>query len=101
MSVARIMSIKQAWQHTYHQYDQVNCDICQKVFPSKHNLKLHKLSHRSLEERTLHCDSCDATFITASGLRVHCNVHHGRKVNAKYECETCNLSFKTHGAMSA
>ena len=67
-----------------------HCDICDKTFAAKSNLRKHvKIAHSITKNFT--CDLCNKTFGQSSGLKIHKQAVHG---NTKaYKCEYCDESF--------
>ncbi|XP_041352285.1 PR domain zinc finger protein 4-like [Gigantopelta aegis] len=104
------------------------CCVCEKVFPDRKSLKLHKKEeHPNLTERkwacqfchhrftssaklnthviALHlhfkpfyCRHCGKQFADQSNLRHHMNIHTGEK---KFVCETCQKSFRQKAHLTA
>jgi len=51
-----------------------SCDMCEKSYPSRANLKLHKETQHPIAgkiKRAFKCDLCDATLTTKGGLKIH------------------------------
>ena len=63
---------------------QFQCDVCNKNFSTKGNLKVHKRKH------TNQCDVCYKNFSTKDILKIHLRNHTGGKL---YACEYCEKTF--------
>lgn len=56
--------------------DKPSCDICNKSFARKDNLKLHILAYHTLKRPTLHCTSCGKSFCSKGVLSNHVQKYH-------------------------
>jgi len=72
-----------------------SCDICQKKFKKKGNLKEHKNVHNRTKEFV--CDLCGKSFNDKKILKLHHIKIHGteeeKKANQKHVCSTCGKAF--------
>ncbi|XP_026482559.1 zinc finger and SCAN domain-containing protein 31-like [Ctenocephalides felis] len=64
------------------------CEICNKTFTRKTNLKQHKMIHTG--ERPFSCEICNKTFTTKRPLKEHRMLHTGDR---PYECKICHKTF--------
>lgn len=71
-----------------------SCDICERKFSRKHNLKSHAMIHT--DKKPFQCTKCDASFRRFHDLRRHEKLHSGEK---PFACDTCGRSFARHDAM--
>ena len=70
---------------------QFQCDVCNKNFSTKHNLKVHKTKH------TNQCGVCNMNFSSKRILKVHLREQHmGGK---PYTCEFCEKTFTEAGSL--
>ena len=59
-----------------------NCNMCEKVFKTKQNLKYHiETTHTEISHK---CDQCLSTFTHRMCLKEHMKIHTGEKL---YPCE--------------
>ena len=69
--------------------ESVVCQICQKEYATKENLKKHiDLIHA---EKTMPCDECSKMFATVPALNKHKKEVH---VSNPFNCSECNKKFK-------
>uniref|UniRef100_A0A336MP44 CSON004200 protein n=1 Tax=Culicoides sonorensis TaxID=179676 RepID=A0A336MP44_CULSO len=67
------------------------CDICQRYFMEKKNVKSH-IESVHLRIQKLHCKECNLKFYSGSGFRYHKNsVHKNRKT---FKCQFCDYETK-------
>jgi uncharacterized Zn-finger protein len=64
------------------------CQICQKQYSSKKNLRQHQKLHG---ERNYACDVCGSSFAEQSRLTQHQKIHTDQK---EFSCDICNKSFR-------
>ncbi|RZC36636.1 suppressor of hairy wing, partial [Asbolus verrucosus] len=64
------------------------CPHCERSFPLKQLLDLHKANHN--RERNYNCDECDKAFFTKYDLSKHMLTHTGCK---PFTCVVCQKSF--------
>lgn len=72
------------------------CDICNKPFREKHNLKLHiKTTHEVTREKHYKCPQCSFRTYHKHNLRQHMNTHGDVR---PFACDVCSLKFtqKSH-----
>ncbi|XP_058445287.1 zinc finger protein 740-like isoform X3 [Malaya genurostris] len=74
---------------TINSSNQNKCQLCDKHFVSKHNLKRHNLLHD--RNRCFSCDICEKILFSKSHLITHMVVHAGDK---PYKCETCDVGLE-------
>ena len=73
--------------------DSKSCEICNKTFSSKINLKNHfEGTHLGLIKYK--CDMCEKGYTTVSGLNTHINVVH-KKI--RFNCSHCDQTFSEKG----
>lgn len=70
------------------------CDQCEKTFPTRTRLRLHRETHLARDERTkFECHLCDKSYFKTSHLDLHIDSFH-RKLKP-YTCKQCGSSFCT------
>ena len=69
-----------------HTGKKIDCDQCDRGFPSNYELRLHKQTVH--EKKRLACKDCDKTFTTRNGLYCHKLAVHLKQ--RKYKCELCD-----------
>lgn len=67
------------------------CDICQKLFMEKKNVRLH-IESVHLRLQKLRCAKCDAKFFSDSGYRYHMTKFH--KNHETFKCQSCDYETK-------
>ena len=78
-----------------HGWSPHKCDLCQKEFFTKFQLKEHKLAH--FEETPFICQHCGTGFRTRTGLNSH--MFHKHSKEKKHACSECTKTFKTKTQM--
>ena len=78
-----------------HGWSPHKCDLCQKEFFTKFQLKEHKLAH--FEETPFICQHCGTGFRTRTGLNSHVFHKHSKVKN--HACSECTKTFKTRTQM--
>eukprot|EP01083_Nonionella_stella_P017348 48513_1 len=71
------------------------CDICQKKFSKKRNLKTHMRIHTSVKPYI--CGICQKAFSQNSTLKNHMRIHTGKK---SYICDVCQKVFNLKGNLA-
>ena len=69
---------------------EIKCEVCNKGFHNKYNLRRHKLvAHKIMESNTLVCDAKTCPFTTkdTAQLKRHKTLNHSKK--AVFECSQC------------
>ncbi|XP_045508974.1 zinc finger protein 675-like [Colias croceus] len=77
-------------------WDNVACDVCEKVFRDNNSLNIHKKIHT--KERNFICDECNKGFRTRQHLIIHLRSHTGVK---PFGCTECDKTFSTHSNLKA
>ncbi|XP_044742915.1 uncharacterized protein LOC123305297 [Chrysoperla carnea] len=67
-----------------------SCHICNKVFTTKWNLKLHKWTHAARLSKPYKCNQCQSAFIRQNDYVSHMNSHRNIK---PYTCNHCGRQF--------
>ncbi|CAL1539680.1 unnamed protein product [Lymnaea stagnalis] len=107
--------------------DMFKCDVCDKTFSWKQNLRKHLLSHPDFKpgykcficgkalsqkcnlvthtrlhtnEKPFRCDICAMSFPRKDALTHHILRHMGLSGKRPYACGTCNLTFRTNSQLS-
>lgn len=78
-----------------HGWSPHKCDLCQKEFFTKFQLKEHKLAH--FEETPFICQHCGTGFRNRTGLNSH--MFHKHSKEKKHACTECTKTFKTRTQM--
>ncbi|CAC5424678.1 unnamed protein product [Mytilus coruscus] len=65
---------------------KIVCDICNKVFPRKMELRLH----RKIHERNFPCEKCGRVFQRSHSLKIHYRKSNNGKQN---KCSYCDKTF--------
>ena len=71
-----------------------NCNLCDKTFKTRSELKCHMLSHSHI--RPFICEICGQTYKNKRALNIHVGMHNG--INP-FTCVVCNKSFTQKGAL--
>lgn len=71
------------------------CELCDKVFLTRHVLWYHTLKHK---EPNVTCSVCGKKLSSKYNLELHMLRHAGKKMHA---CELCSMRFTTSGAKAA
>eukprot|EP01083_Nonionella_stella_P259351 885615_1 len=74
---------------------QFSCDVCQKGFSLKRNLKQHLSIHTGMKQHC--CDICQKSFHRKAHLKRHVLIHSGAK---PFSCEICQRSFRQKGLLN-
>ena len=64
------------------------CEVCEKMFSRKNNLRSHMLTHTKLKDHE--CDICKKKFARKFGLIQHFRIHLGEQ---PYGCAECGKWF--------
>ncbi|XP_023329055.1 transcriptional repressor CTCF [Eurytemora carolleeae] len=67
----------------------MQCKNCDKSFPDRYTLKVHKKSHEG--EKCFKCDLCPYSSISQRHLESHMLIHTDQK---PYRCDQCDQSFR-------
>ena len=67
--------------------NEVKCETCEKMCPSKKDLKVHM---RESHPRILHCTICLEMFEQSSDLELHLKENHS---SPKFKCDQCDKAF--------
>ncbi|XP_018335125.1 zinc finger protein 771-like [Agrilus planipennis] len=78
-------------------HENVQCQICDKVFSSKVALQTHQRTHSKETEDPYRCNMCSKTFAVPARLTRHYRTHTGEK---PFKCEFCNKSFSVKENLS-
>ncbi|KAK9885871.1 hypothetical protein WA026_013746 [Henosepilachna vigintioctopunctata] len=84
---ARRKHIKQ-----YHADKKFTCEVCQKTFACKYQLKVHSQTHITTKE--FKCTLCERSFKTDKYLENHMNYNHIRS-NFRHQCTYCDKSYRS------
>ncbi|KAK7070273.1 hypothetical protein SK128_017962, partial [Halocaridina rubra] len=70
--------------------EKLACQICERLFTTKSNLKRHIRRHTG--EKPFSCPECDCKFTWRDALISHQRLHSGEK---PYNCDICQKSFRS------
>ena len=73
------------------------CDICEKRFPYRWELSKHKSFIHS-DPMVFKCDSCERSYNTKDGLRVH-KRKHNQSTSQLFNCKSCDKIYKTRNEL--
>lgn len=76
--------------HNSDEEIEVRCNICDKVFPCKRNLKVHTLVHE--DKKLYQCTICGKTYKWLESLRKHEKYAHEEE--RVHKCDECPKSYK-------
>ncbi|GLV45260.1 uncharacterized protein CBL_05360 [Carabus blaptoides fortunei] len=85
-----LKSSLEAHLYTHTGKKQHSCQICNKEFTTKWNLKLHKWTHAAPTTKPFRCETCQAAFIRQSDYTSHMNSHRSIR---PYTCNYCGCKF--------
>jgi uncharacterized Zn-finger protein len=92
----KVRKVKQAKVSLKEKKVKFLCKCCLRPFSSKHNARLHELTHKTWEElegETVYhekCGQCHKIFFNNKHFQEHSDMHKGTK---RYKCTTCNKAF--------
>lgn len=72
---------------------EIRCEICDKMFSSRGNLKCHMVNHTGGQR--FQCTICGKKFATKENFTGHMNVHAGAKPFQCTQCLKC-FAYKNH-----
>ena len=75
---------------------QIVCQICQKIFQTKHGLNQHMHLHTG--KSMYNCEQCGHNCTSTTQLEGHMNKHRGIK---PYKCPLCNVAYYYSHSLSA
>lgn len=79
------------------QQQNVQCQLCSKMFTSKSAYQAHQRTHAKETDDPYTCDICSKTFAVPARLTRHYRTHTGEK---PFCCEFCNKSFSVKENLS-
>lgn len=92
----------QHFRHQEHMYIHkgvdsypFSCEICNKRFLSKYQMKIHIMRHNNIRNHA--CPLCGKRTTTAKEMRIHIAYH---EKSIPYPCETCGRVFQSKGNRS-
>ncbi|XP_062578467.1 zinc finger protein 54-like [Saccostrea cucullata] len=83
-------------EHLEQLKKEFTCNICQKTFSEKQDLRNHKFAAHG-SKRKFTCEECGRNFNHLSTLESHRKVHTG--VDRSYVCEICGKRFPTRNTL--
>ena len=75
----------------HSEIDNRTCQICNKMFYTRGNMKAHVKYHHEMKGR-LACQSCDKSYSSKAGLAYHTRRDHSNGTEIK--CEKCDVRFQ-------
>ncbi|CAG9856207.1 unnamed protein product [Phyllotreta striolata] len=74
--------------------EDIACEICQKKFQSKVNLRAHKRKIHE-ESETFYCPyaDCKRSYKYKKNLNFHITIYHEKDADAEFPCPTCGKKF--------
>jgi len=93
----RIRWLEQLNRHLLKSHNEgtwFTCDVCEKKFITRHDLKLHSVRHEDVKPYV--CSECPKCFCTAAQLKQHYLVHTDYK---QFCCCLCSKHFKRKGSV--
>ena len=76
--------------HKKKMHKSYSCELCEEVFDTKRDLKIHTYKHSyTTENRTAKCDSCHFECDTVDTMEVHV----GKCRQNNFECGLCEVNF--------
>uniref|UniRef100_A0A1B6BWN3 Protein krueppel n=1 Tax=Clastoptera arizonana TaxID=38151 RepID=A0A1B6BWN3_9HEMI len=82
-------------QHRYTHGEEVECDLCNKKYPHRNALSVHK-RFVHVKKKPLECNLCGKKFRHKQTLKTHLDTHADGK---KYQCRYCNVKFTQRAAI--
>ncbi|XP_075224329.1 uncharacterized protein LOC142326076 isoform X10 [Lycorma delicatula] len=79
------------------EHTTATCDICEKVYPSERNLRVHKRLSHSRKEKNHTCEICGASFQFKELLKNHFVTHNDER---NYKCNKCDKTFKLKSVLN-
>ncbi|XP_052863671.1 zinc finger protein 62 homolog [Anopheles cruzii] len=68
---------------THHQQERpFLCDLCEKTFKIKRDLRVHMLSKHSMQSRTFQCNFCNLRFRNSTNFYAHRKSQHPKELQA-------------------
>ncbi|XP_014355940.2 zinc finger protein 37 homolog [Papilio machaon] len=74
-----------------HQFEEMECDLCNKKFRNKQVLTQHITAVHEGKKKSFECKYCLKTFCTRANLYSHEQIHLDTK---KWPCSECSRSFR-------
>ena len=73
-----------------------SCDICEKPFSNKSDLKFHLQIHNDFR-KTFPCDKCNVIVLSKIGLKIHLKIHEEERET--YSCDICGAQLSTKSGL--